>query len=165
MSLLQAVTIAISAIALMLSFGSAVLSVRADKRARESVRPLVTTGVHIAPDDMSVSLSNYGAGVAIVTRIAMSREGTQPKNSLAPVLPASPNYEIQQAISFVQEQYYLRPGDDFPIAVAGTRAKRKTDDALSDWADALEGIRIEIDYLDIFGKSFRYARTISTKTA
>ena len=163
MSLLQAISILISALALMLSAGSAVMSLRADRRARESVRPYVTTGVHILPDDMCVSLSNYGAGVAIITKISMSRNDTPPKNSLVSLLPGSPNYEVQGAISFVQDQYYLRPGDILPMATANTKGKRKTDDALRDWADGLDGIKIEIDYLDILGKSFHYARVISTR--
>jgi hypothetical protein len=67
------ISVIISVLALMLSFGSAVLSFRADRRARESVRPYVSTGVHMIPGDMSVSLSNYGAGVAIVTKMSMNR--------------------------------------------------------------------------------------------
>ena len=54
----------------------------------------------------------------------------------------------------------LRPGDKLLLASAGAT----TDDALQDWSDALDGIKIEVDYLDIFGKTFHYARVISTKT-
>jgi len=157
------ISVIISVLALMLSFGSAVLSFRADRRARESVRPYVSTGVHMIPGDMSVSLSNYGAGVAIVTKMSMNRNGAQPTTSLGSLLPPSANYQIQQAIDFVQEQYFLRPGDEFPIVAANARPGRAAEDAVRDWSEALEGIRIEIDYLDIFGKTFRYARAISTR--
>jgi hypothetical protein len=108
---------------------------------------------------MSVSLSNYGAGVAIINRISMRRGDGPPKKSLSFLLPSSPNYEAHHAINFVQDQYFVRPGDRLLLATAnGT-----TDDALQDWSDALDGIKIEIDYLDIFGKTFHYARVISTK--
>ena len=153
-----------SVLALLISVGSAVLSLRADRRARESVRPYVTTGVHIVPDDMSVSLSNYGAGVAIINRVSMRRGEGPPEKSLISLLPASPNYEVQPAIHFVQEQYFLRPGDTLQMAAAKAKSNRTADNALQDWTDALDGIKIEVEYLDIFGKSFRYARDISTKT-
>src|SRR5262249_57242922 len=104
----QIISLLISALALMLSFGSTLLSLRADRRARESVRPYVTTGVHLAPNDMSVSLANYGAGVAIVTKISMRRGNGEPKTSLASLLPASANYEFQSSIDFLQDQYFLR---------------------------------------------------------
>jgi hypothetical protein len=83
--------------------------------------------------------------------------------SLGSLLPPSANYQIQQAIDFVQEQYFLRPGDEFPIVAANARPGGTAEDAVRDWSEALEGIKIEIDYLDIFGKAFRYARVISTR--
>src|SRR5262249_4144945 len=158
----QIISLLISALALMLSVGSTLLSLRADRRARESVRPFVSTGVHLAANDMSVSLANYGAGVAIVTKISMSRDQGEPATSLASLLPASANYEVQSSIDFVQDQYFLRPGDSFPIVAAKTKAHRKADDASRDWAKALDGIKIEIYYHDIFGKRFDYVRVIRT---
>jgi hypothetical protein len=156
------ISLLISTLALMLSFGSSVLSLRADRRARESVRPYVSTGVHLTPDDMSVSLSNYGAGVAIVTKISMSRGKGESATSLVSLLPSSANYEVQPSIDFVQDQYFLRPGDAFPIAAVKPKAHRKGEDALRDWTKALDGIKIEIHYLDIFGKRFDYVRVFST---
>jgi hypothetical protein len=153
-------SILISVLALALSLFSSILSLRADRRAREGVRPYVSTGVHLVPDDMGVSLSNYGAGVAIITKISMRRGEGPPKKSLSSLLPSSPNYELRRVIDFVQDQYFLRPGDELLIATA----KGTTNDALQDWIDALDGIKIEVDYLDVFGKAFHYARLISTKT-
>src|SRR5215471_16660027 len=129
----QIISLLISALALMLSVGSTLLSLRADRRARESVRPYVTTGVHLAANDMSVSLANYGAGVAILTKISMSRGNGEPKTSLA---------------------------SSFPIVAAKTKAHRKADDASRDWTKALDGIKIEIHYQDIFEKGFDYVRVI-----
>jgi hypothetical protein len=156
----QTISLLISALALMLSAGSTVLSLRADRRARESVRPYVSTGVHLTPDDMSVSLSNYGAGVAIVIKVSMSRDKGEPSTSLASLLHASANYEVQPSIDFVQDEYFLRPGDAFPIAAVKTRLHRKAADALHDWTKALDGIKVEIHYLDIFGKRFSYVRVL-----
>jgi hypothetical protein len=50
------------------------------------------------------------------------------------------------------------------MATASATSNRSTDDALKDWTEALDGIIIEVDYLDIFGKRFHYARVILTKT-
>ncbi|QOZ47671.1 hypothetical protein XH89_32470 [Bradyrhizobium sp. CCBAU 53340] len=72
----------------------------------------------------------------------------------------SPNYKIRGFIDFVQDQYFVRPGDKLMLAVA----EGKTAQALQDWSEALDGIKIEIRYLDIFGKTFRYDRVISIKT-
>ena len=156
----MAIPVVISLLALAVSLFSSILSLRADRRARESVRPYLSSGVHLVPDDMSVSLSNYGAGVAIISKISMRRGDGPPKTSLSSLLSSSPNYEAHRVINFVQDQYFVRPGDKLMLAIAeGT-----TDDALRDWSDALDGIKIEIDYLDIFGKTFHYARVISTKT-
>jgi hypothetical protein len=94
----------------------------------------------------------------------MRRGERPPEKSLISLLPASPNYEVQPAIHFVQEQYFLRPGDTLQMAAAKAKSNRTADNALQDWTDALDGIKIEVEYLDIFGKSFRYARVISTKT-
>jgi hypothetical protein len=74
--------------------------------------------VHIAKDDMRVSLANCRADVAIITNISMRREESTPKRSLSSLLPPSSNYEVQHAIHFVQEQYFVRPGQALPIATA-----------------------------------------------
>jgi hypothetical protein len=154
---------ALSVLALIVSAVSIVLSVRADRRARQSVRPYMSTGVHIASsDDMSVSLSNYGAGVAIISKISMSRDGKTEK-SMVPLVGSSNNYEIDGATVFVQDEYFVRPGDKLTMVIVKTTAHRQASDALQDWTDKLDGIKIQIDYSDIFGKRFSYARIISTK--
>jgi hypothetical protein len=148
----------ISVLALLLSIRSAALASRAESRARESVRPFISTGVHAAQDDMCVTLTNYGAGVAIIHSISMHREGTGPQNSLIPLLPTSPNYELKGGIFFVQELYYLRPGDQLTLASAVVTSGRKPTAALADWTGALNGIQIDVRYRDILEREFRYGR-------
>ena len=65
----------VSAAAFWRSGLSLALARQAEDRARESVRPFIGTGVHAATGDMQVTLSNYGAGVAIIHRISFRREG------------------------------------------------------------------------------------------
>jgi hypothetical protein len=153
----------ISAFALVVSIGSAILAFRADNRAVRSVRPYISTGVHIAPNDMSVSLSNYGAGVAIVTQVSISRGGERPQRSLLPLLTASDGYDLQPGVEFVQKEYYLRPGDELPLAGAAIVSNRDPGKALKDWVETLDGIDIAVEYKDILGHPFRYTRTISTR--
>jgi hypothetical protein len=57
----------------------------------------------------------------------------------------------------------MRPGDKIPMVFASQKGGHKGDKILRDWAKALDGINIEIDYHDIFGKGFHYSRVISTK--
>ena len=132
--------------ALAISFASAVLSLRADSRAKKSVRPYVSTGVHIIPDNMSVSLANYGIGFSIVTKVAISRGDLKPRG-----------------VIFVQDQYCLSPGDSLLLATAKATNQSKAGDALKDWTNALEGVKIVVEYLDIFGEKFQYTRVISTR--
>lgn len=159
----QTISMFISALALMLSFSSAVFSFRADGRARESVRPYLSTEVHLLSHDMSVLLSNYGAGVAIMTKISISRGEMQPKRSLGSLLPLSPNYEID-VVDFVQDQYYFRPGDKLSMVTVGAKGNENAAEAMRDYLiNALDGIKIEIDYLDVLGEKFHYSRVISLK--
>jgi hypothetical protein len=153
----------ISALALAASLSSFVLSLRADRRAKDSVRPYVSTEVSMVPDDLSVSLSNYGAGVAIITKVSLSQNGGAPKKSFGYLLASSSNYEISRAIYFVQKEYCLRPGDTRKMVVANVKNSRKAQDAARDWITALDGITIEVEYLDIFGKRFPHSRVISIK--
>jgi hypothetical protein len=150
-----------SVVSLVFSLSAFIMALRSDSHARKSVRPFVTTGVHLAPDDMAVWLSNYGAGVAIISKISMSRGGTPPSRSMMPLLNIGRKYEVQRFIDFVQDVYYLRPGDRLPMVTAEKQSKSHIDEALSDWKNDLEGISIEIEYSDIFGKHFRYERVIS----
>ena len=153
-------SVAISSLALAFSLTSVVLALRADGRARDSIRPFVSTGVSIIPEDMSVSLSNYGAGLAIITRIVFSRQGMTPQNSLAPITASSRNFELGPAIYFVQEQYCLRPGDTLTLASAKPSGRGHLEDALAEWERTLTGVIIEVNCLDIFGRSFQYRREI-----
>ena len=159
----KVISVIISVFALAVSLSSAVLSFRADRHAVESVRPYVSTVVSMVLHDMSVSLSNYGAGVAIVTKVSLSRSGGDVENSFAALLPVSSNYEVPGVVYFVQDQYPLRPGDSLKMVFANVKNGRNTQDALRDWIAGLDGIKIEIDYLDVFGKPFKYSRVISTK--
>jgi hypothetical protein len=52
-----------------------------------------------------------------------------------------------------------------PLATATVTKGKQADAALQDWANALDGPKIEVDYLDIFGKRFHNDRAISTKQA
>jgi len=114
------------------------------------------------PDDMCVLLTNYGAGVAIIDKISLKRPGAQPSNSLPSLLAPSAHYDAV-GVSFVQDEYCMRPGDTLSMATATANSKQKAHDALRDWIRALEGVEIQIDYRDVFGKHFSYVRTISTK--
>jgi hypothetical protein len=154
--------VVISALALAVSGSSAFFAFLADRRARQSVRPYLTTEVHLSSDDMSVLLSNYGAGVAIITNISIYRDVKHPERSFRTLLLPSQSYEAQ-AIDFVQDRYYMRPGDKMRMVVASQKGNNKSDKILRDWARALDGINIKIDYHDIFGKRFHYSRPISTK--
>ena len=115
-------------------------------RRRFRVRPYVSTGVHIIPDNMSVSLANYGIGFSIVTKVAISRGDLKPRG-----------------VIFVQDQYCLSPGDSLLLATAKATNQSKAGDALKDWTNALEGVKIVVEYLDIFGEKFQYTRVISTR--
>jgi hypothetical protein len=155
----------LSILALFISLNSAFLAWRAERRAKEadrraleSVRPFVTTGVHLLPNDMSVSLANYGVGLAIVTQVALRRNDGQPTTSLANLMPFSADCRIEQAIDFVQSEYYLRPGDCLPLASAAAAHAKKADAALKHWEESLRGIAIEVTYRDIFGRPFTYSR-------
>ena len=155
-------SILISTLSLFVSTSSAVLSLRADRRAQESVRPFVSTGVHIGPDDMKVTMANYGVGVAIVTKVAFAR-GTLPATSaLAGLLTGSPHF-IVGGVHFIQSEYYLRPGDTLNMVIARPVEAGKTELASVEWANALEGIDVSIKYKDVLGREFGYFRTISTR--
>ena len=156
----------LSILALVISLNSAFLAWRAERRAKEadrraveSVRPFVTSGIHLLPHDMSVSLSNYGVGLAIVTQVALKRKDGQPTTSLANLVPSSADCRIEQAIDFVQPEYYLRPGDTLPLASAAAANAKKTDAALRHWEESLRGIALEVTYRDIVGNPFTYKRT------
>jgi hypothetical protein len=156
----ELIVLAMSGIALLLSVRSSVLASRAENRARESVRPFISTGVHATEDDMCVTLTNYGVGVAIIHSIFMHRNGDrcQNQNSLVPLLPTSDNYELQSGIFFVQEFYYLRPGDQLRVVSAVVKSGREPAAALGDWAGALNGIQIDVRYRDILEREFHYVR-------
>jgi hypothetical protein len=154
----------ISAVSLVFAFTSFIFALRSDRRARESVRPYLSTGIHVGLDDMSVSLTNYGAGLAIITKIFIRRGEGEPKRSLGHFLSPSPNYEIQPGVIFVQDRYFMRPGDSLPLGGAIAKGNR-AEEAVRDWSNSLEGIKIELEYLDLFGKQFHYNRLISMKGA
>jgi hypothetical protein len=154
----------LSILALVISLNSAFLAWRAERRAKEadrraveSVRPFVTTGIQLLPRDMSISLANYGVGLAIVTQVALKRKDGQPTTSLANLVPSSADCRIEQAIDFVQPEYYLRPGDTLTLASAAANPK-KADAALKHWEESLRGIAIEVTYRDIVGRPFTYSR-------
>jgi len=156
----------LSILALVISLNSAFLAWRAERRAKEadrraveSVRPFVTTGVHLLPNDMSVSLSNDGVGLAILTQVALRRNDGNPTTSLANLVPSSTDCRVEQAIDFVQSEYYLRPGDTLPLARAAAANAKKPDAALKHWEESLRGIALEVTYRDIVGNPFTYKRT------
>ena len=155
----------LSILALLISLNSVFLAWRAERRAREadrraieSVRPFVTTGIHLLPHDMSISLANYGVGLAIVTQVALKRTDGRPTTSLANLVPSSADFRIEQAIDFVQPEYYLRPGDTLRLVSAAAANPKKADAALKHWEESLRGIAIEVTYRDIIGRPFTYSR-------
>jgi len=156
----------LSILAFVISLNSVFLAWRAetrakdaDRRAIQSVRPYVTTGIHLLPDDMSVSLSNYGVGLAIITRVAMRRNDGSPTTSLANLLSSSADCRLGPAIDFVQPQYYLQPGDTLCLARAAAANPKKEAAALMHWQESLRGIAIEVTYHDIVGNEYTYPRT------
>src|ERR1700674_1855635 len=156
---MPALPVLISTIALLFSLTSVVLSLRADRRARESVRPYLSTEVHLLSQDMSVPLLNCVAGVAIITKVSVSRGKMEPERSFRSLIPSSPNYEIV-VTDFVQEEYCLRPGDKFVMVAVDAKGDRNIADASRDLKKALDGIKIEVDYHDIFEKKLHYSRVI-----
>jgi hypothetical protein len=157
----SALSFCVAAAAFWRSGLSLALARRAEDRARESVRPFIGTGLHAATGDMQVTLSNYGAGVAIIHRISFRREGAAPEPSLIPFLSESQNYELTRRVYFVQELYYIRPGGTLIVASAKVRKGRSPDDAVKDWARDIEGIQLDVQYSDILKREFAYNRLLS----
>lgn len=155
----EELSVILSLFAFLISIGSFFLAIGSYRRAGASVRPYISTGANITPGEMSLTLSNYGAGVAVIKKILMTKEGSEPTKSAVPFLSTSSDFHVN-GIYFVQDLYYVRPGDKLLLAQA-TPINGKDDEALVDWAASLDGLRIDVEYLDIFGKKFRYERVFA----